>query len=591
MGIADEDIQKVRDASDIVAIISQHLALKRVGRRWVGLCPFHAEKSPSFSVNQELGLYYCFGCQARGDAITFVREMQHLDFVGAVEYLAGKAGIALTYTDRDQGEGRRKRAELRDAVASAVDWYHDRLLSADDAAPARSYLRSRGFDGEMVRAYQLGWAPDAWDELSRALETPAEVLVRAGLAFMNRRNRPTDSFRGRLLFPIFDPQGDAVGFGGRILPGGEGPKYKNSPESSIYQKSKVLYGLNWHKAAIVEVDEAVICEGYTDVIGFSSAGVARSVATCGTALTEDHVRLLKRFAKRFILAFDADSAGQAAAERFYEWEREHEIDVAVADLPTGVDPGELALSDPARLKAAVDEAVPFLQFRVDRVLSKASLDRPEGRAKAAEAALAVIAEHPSELVRDQYLMEVADRCRVDPDNLRATARSPRPAPTVPSRRADEPAPLTARAPVHESVEIEALRIAVHDPASVAGHLDEILFTDDDTLGAYRALAGAATLHEALDGAEPGAGELLRQLAVEEPEAEPIDVVGRLVDDASRREVAALEVAARRSEDPLVYAADIGLVKLLAEQLREDANIEAADELVAWMRQRAEEGHD
>jgi DNA primase len=311
MGIEDDDIARVRQASDIVAVISEHVALKRVGRRWQGLCPFHAEKSPSFSVNQEEGLYYCFGCSAKGDVITFVREIEHLDFVGAVEKLAGRAGVTLHYTDRDQGESRRKRARLLEALERAVDWYHERLLGSPDAAKARGYLRSRGLDGDDVRQYRIGWAPEGWDELAKALKVPDAVFVDAGLGFLNRRNRQTDAFRGRVLFPIFDAQGAPVGFGGRILPGGDGPKYKNSAESAVYAKSKVLYGLNWVKANIVSADEAIVCEGYTDVIGFAKADVPRAVATCGTALTDEHVRLLRSFARRIVLAFDADAAGHS----------------------------------------------------------------------------------------------------------------------------------------------------------------------------------------------------------------------------------------------------------------------------------------
>src|SRR5262245_2565786 len=197
MGILDEDVVKVRESTDLVALVSEHLALKRVGRRYVGLCPFHDEKTPSFSVNAELGFFYCVGCHAKGDAITFVREIEHLDFVAAVERLAHKAGITLRYTDAGEGEGRKQRAKLVEAMAAAVDWYHARLLEAPDAAAARSYLRSRGFDGETVRQYRLGWAPDAWDELVKALDFPPKVLVDAGLAYFNQRQRPTDNFRAR----------------------------------------------------------------------------------------------------------------------------------------------------------------------------------------------------------------------------------------------------------------------------------------------------------------------------------------------------------------------------------------------------------
>ena len=405
MGIVDEDIARVREASDMVAVVSEHVQLKRVGQRWQGLCPFHAEKSGSFSVNAHDKLYYCFGCGAKGDVITFVREVEHLDFVAAVEKLAGKSGVTLRYTDKDEGASRKARHRLLEALAAAVDFYHERLLSAPDAAAARAYLRSRGLSGDEVRQYRLGWAPEGWDELARALQLPDRVFVDAGLGFLNRRGGQTDAFRGRVLFPIFDVRGDAVGFGGRILPGGDGPKYKNSAESTVYAKSKVLYGLSWAKSDIVSSDEAVVCEGYTDVIGFAAAGVPRAVATCGTALTEEHLRVLRSFARRVVLAFDADAAGQGAAERIYAWERQLDLDVAVARLPAGQDPGDLARTDPEALRRAVDEAEPFLRFRLGRVFDRARLDSPEGRARAAREAMAVVGEHPDAGVRDGYTLE------------------------------------------------------------------------------------------------------------------------------------------------------------------------------------------
>jgi DNA primase len=380
MGILDDDVAAVRAASDIVGVISQYLQLRRVGQRWVGLCPFHPERTPSFSVNAHEGLYYCFGCQARGDVITFVREVEHLDFVGAVEWLAGRCGVTLRYTDRTETEGRKKRARLVEVMGRAVDWYHQRLLSGPDAGAARRYLRERGLDGDVVRDYRIGWAPDGWDELCRALSLGEHDARETGLGFRNARNRLQDSFRARVMFPIFDAQGDPVSFGGRILPGHDDQrnqgKYKNTPETPLYHKSKVLYGLDRAKGAIVSSDTAVVCEGYTDVIGFQRNGVASAVATCGTALTDEHVQLLRRYARKLVLAFDADGAGQAAAERFYQWEREHDLEVAVADLPVGQDPGDLAQSDPDRLGAAVEGATPFLRFRLNRAFAAAELSSP-----------------------------------------------------------------------------------------------------------------------------------------------------------------------------------------------------------------------
>ncbi len=456
MGIADEDIERVRAQTDVVAVIGEQVGLRKQGARWVGLCPFHAEKSPSFSVNAELGFYYCFGCQAKGDVITFVRESQHLDFVGAVESLASRAGITLRYDSTQESGQRRRRTVLVEAMGKAVDWYHQRLLEAPDAAKARSYLRSRGYDGDAVRRYRLGWAPDDWDALARSIGLDATVLRDTGLAFVNSRSRLQDSFRGRVLFPIFDARGDAVAIGGRVLPGSTDPaKYKNSPSTSIYDKSETLYGLNWAKGPIVAHGEVVVCEGYTDVIGMAEAGVEWAVATCGTALTDRHVAMLKNFSRRIVLAFDADAAGQGAAERFYEWERRHDVDVYVAALPPGADPADLARKDPDGLRRSVAEARPFLAFRLERLLAAANLTTPEGRARAAEAAMAIVAEHPNELVRDQYVMQIADRTRVDPSRLRAGAAG--------ARRPPPPSSTRSRQTRRESPSLLALRLAVHAP--------------------------------------------------------------------------------------------------------------------------------
>ncbi|MDP1806392.1 MAG: DNA primase, partial [Acidimicrobiales bacterium] len=503
MGIVDEDIVAVRAATDLVAVITQYTQLRRTGQRWVGLCPFHAEKTPSFNVNQDLGLYRCWGCQARGDAITFVREVEHLDFAAAVEHLAVRAGITLRYTDEGEGEGRKRRARLVKAVEQAVDWYHERLRRAPDAAVARRYLRERGLTGEDMTAFRIGWAPDAWDEMAKALRLPDDILRDTGLGYLNRGNRQTDAFRGRILFPIFDANGDAVGFGGRVMPGQDGPKYKNTPETKLYQKSKLLYALNWSKARIVQDDRAIVCEGYTDVIGFARAGLPAAVATCGTALTEEHVRLLRRYARKLVLSFDADAAGQAAAERFYQWEKDHELEVAVADLPPGVDPAELATEDPAALVDAVEHAVPFLKFRVDRALLAGRLDTAEGRARAAEAAIDVIREHPSPLVRDQYVMEVAGRCRVEPQMLRDALAGPaRPRPKPDARRGEpavlDESPLRRRSQERDGPELEVLRHALHAWAGVEPWLlYEEVFGDDLHARTFRALMDHPTVPEAI----------------------------------------------------------------------------------------------
>lgn len=608
MGIEAEDVERVRAASDIVAVVSQYTPLKRVGRSFSGICPFHAEKSPSFSVNPEKGLYYCFGCQAGGDVITFVREVEHTDFAGAVERLATKLGITLRYTDKDEGEAHRRRRRLLEAVERAVEVYHDRLLTGADAGAARAYLRSRGFDGDAVRHYRLGWAPESWDTLAKALRLSDDDWRDAGLGGLNRNGRQYDHFRNRLLFPIFDASGRAIGFGGRILPGGEGPKYKNTPDCALYHKSRVLYGLNWAGAEAARLGEIVVCEGYTDVIAFQRSGVERAVATCGTALTEEHVRELTRYAKRVVLAFDADNAGQAAAARFYAWERELDISVAVAALPPGVDPADLGREDPEALAATVTAARPFLEFRLERLFGAADLRTAEGRARAAEAAVLLVAEHPSDLVRDQYLMRIADRCQVDVARLRgrlaaapvgsevppraqgrggaptsprgerpvgrrggtATAPSPRrtdeppawdeapPWDEEPPPDWDEPSP-DRRRPAAASppssagrsaalpvspVERQALALLVHRPDAVAGVLEPVVFGPGARAAIDALAAAGGDLRLAVESASSVVADLLNRVAVEEPEEYELPTVAQLVVDAAKRTAAAVEAAAR-----------------------------------------------
>jgi DNA primase len=618
VAISEEDVARVRAATDIVALIGEHGALKRQGTRWVGLCPFHQEKTPSFSVNAEMGVYYCFGCQRSGDAITFLRDVDHLDFVEAVRVLAERAGITITEDAVSTGD-RKERAALLSALSDAVAFYHERLLSAPDAGPARDYLRSRGYDGAVVRRFQLGWAPDDWDALALHLGVPAKVLVDAGLGFVNRLGRQQDAFRARVIFPIFDPSGKAVALGGRILPGSTsssgapaGPKYKNSQEGPVYSKRRTLYGLNWAKQDVVTSGEVVVCEGYTDVIAFFQAGLPRAVATCGTALGEEHFRLLGNFSRRVVLAYDADAAGQAGASRVYEWEKHHELDVAVAALPSGADPADLAMKDPLALRQAVSEAKPFLAFRVERALEEADLSSAEGRVKAAEAATAVIAEHPNELVRDQYLMVVADRTRLEASALRALAarqvghgtasrtgkrgRAPEAGGGGDDRGSRTPEAARRRqAPGAETQKagLEALRLAVHSPELVAHRLEPVLFTDHVQRAAFDALVASESLHEAVELAserQPDAADLLRRLAVEEPSADVDGVVVQLVRLAARRALGEMDAQARLSPDSFAELAALSSqIKRIVEELDDPSLVTgASDRLLAWLMERGEE---
>ena len=571
MGIHDEDLQRVKVESDLAGIVSQYVALKKVGQRFSGLCPFHNEKTPSFSVNADEGFFYCFGCQKSGDAITFVREMEHLDFVGAVEWLANRLGIALRYTDSSDGTNRKERQELSDLLEKTAEFYHQTLRSGKQAGKVRAYLRSRGFDSETVEQFRIGYAPDEWDALASHLGVATEKLEAAGLGRPGQRGGAIDFFRDRVMFPVCDANGVVVGFGGRMLPDGQQPKYKNTPHTRLYDKSKVLYGLHWAKKQIVHADEIIVCEGYTDVIGCFRAGLDRAVATCGTALTDEHVKTMVRFAKRIVIAFDADGAGKAAADRFYEWEHQHNAEVFVAAIPEGTDPGQLAEENPAALTEAINAAEPFLSYRINRVLDRADLERVEGRARAAADTGAIIAEHPNEVVRDQYLVETAQKVRVDIEQMRRLIVNPPPqqanTPTPPQDSPDsdnrrEVTPASQPPPV----ELNVLRALIHQPEAVSALVLPAMFTDPVAVEAYSLVTSEGWRDRVNDFSQPVA-TLVGRLLVEEVDADPVELVSR-----------ALDAVIHRWNTQLRY--DVNDI----EQLRKHQPI------VQWLAQRQEEMH-
>jgi DNA primase len=590
MGILDDDVARVRDATDLVALIGEHIALKRVGRRFMGLCPFHTEKTPSFSVNPDLGVFHCFGCQKSGDAITFVRETENLDFVEAVERLAARAGITLRYDNANVGKDRKRKERLSEVVGAAIAFYHRLLLEAPEGGPGRKHLRSRGFDGDAARRFQLGWAPDGFDALSVHLQRESfdrKDIHDAGLAFVNRANKLQDQFRSRLMFPIYDSRGEPAGFGGRAL-GDQMPKYKNSPETPIYQKSRLLYGLNWAKGEIVARGEVVICEGYTDVMAFVLAGVPNAVATCGTALADDHFQILKNLARKVTLAYDADSAGQAAAERWYQWEQTYEVQVEVADLPLGRDPGDLWKEDAAKLQKGLDNAKPFLEFKVDRLLQSSSVDTAEARAKVARRAVAIVRQHPNEIVRSTYIGRLSEQLKIDKNWFDRALLSGRLGDLEVDTREFHSAPDISRR------ELDVLRWAIHRPDLVADWLDKSLLVDPTARSVFELLTETATFHEALDASEGPTRDLLQRLAVEEPEV--VDDADELATLQARLMTNTVEPAAQRVLEAMLRDGDDrgSDVKMLLSAMthhREigdwDAARHDAEQLVGWTVARKE----
>jgi DNA primase len=579
MAIVDEDLERLRATVSIADVVQQYVALRRVGHNWVGLCPFHGERTPSFNVREETGRFKCFGCDKAGDVFTFIQEIEHVDFVTAVEQLAAKVGIQLNYTSGGESRDRLRRKQLVEAMRTAVDWYHERLLTSPDAREARDYLRRRGLSGDVARNFKLGWAPDDWDAMSQNLGVGGDLMRDTGLAFTNKANRLQDAFRGRVMFPIYTENGDPVAFGGRILPGSPDPaKYKNSSETPIYAKSKTLYGLNWAKADIVSADQVIVCEGYTDVIGFHRAGLRRAVATCGTALTEEHVRMMKRFASKVVLAFDADKAGQGAAERFYEWEEKYQVQVSVARFPDGKDPGDLSLTDPDALREAVDHALPFLGFRLNRVWMSRPLRTPEDKARAAKDAMVVVNEHPSLDVRKLYAGEVALRVGLAVPDLIAVAQrggTPREFSVTQRRRVGHA----------DNAEFIAVAMLLQRWNDVAAWLIEGLFSDDVARRAFLALAATnGVLSAALDEADPEARELLERAAVADFDAEPFVEACNLIAAAVRRELAR-PMGAVDADFMLANSEARRSLELLDDQTTAQ---EAAGVLLGWLERRGEE---
>ena len=370
------DIDRVREATDIVELISEITKVKKSGRSYMAICPFHQEKTPSKSVDRGRGLYNCFGCGKSGDVFTFVQETQSVDFRDALELLARKANITLV-VDPAAAERRGRRGSAVDALRRAVDFYHQRLKKVAEAGPARAYLRRRGYDADVIDEWRIGFAGVDWDSLTKELKSAGvddKALLDAGLARRGRRGL-YDFFRGRLLFPIQDLRGDPVGFGGRKIDdidrqvtNNPDAKYVNSAESIVYHKAQVLYGLDRARRSMSDTEPAVVVEGYTDVIAMHQAGVDTAVATCGTALGDGHFDLLRRFTDRVVLAFDSDEAGSKAALRGDELEAPFrlDIDLRVAVMPDGLDPADLVQAGRKEgLVSAVKSARPLLEHRID----------------------------------------------------------------------------------------------------------------------------------------------------------------------------------------------------------------------------------
>jgi DNA primase len=542
--IRDEDVALVRQRTSIAEVVSEQVTLKPGGSNTLkGLCPFHDEKTPSFTVRTDKGVYYCFGCAKGGDAISFVMELDKLTFVEAVEHLAARAGIPLRYVEAGPApvrapQGQRQR--LVAAHAAAAEFYAGQLGSPA-ARAAREFLARRGFDREAAQRYGCGFAPAAWDALTRHLRQRGyrdDELVAAGLARLARSGSLIDRFRGRLLWPIRDISGDVIGFGARKLDDDEdGPKYLNTPETPVYKKSQVLYGVDLAKREIAKQSRAVIVEGYTDVMACHLAGVPTAVATCGTAFGAEHVTVLRRllmdtdsFTGEIIFTFDGDEAGRKAALRAFESDQRFVGRTFIAVSPDNMDPCDLRLhKGDAAVRDLVARREPLVDFALRQVLQRHDLDTVDGRVEAMRRAAPLVAKLKDRDKRPEYARKLAGDLGMPVEQVtRAVAAASRgqdPATVVarPRRAGGVPAGSAARA-----VEREALKLAIQEPV-LAGPLFDALGPEmyreplhaavrtaiAEVGGAGTATAGAVWVQRVRDAcADLVANALVSELAVE-----------------------------------------------------------------------------
>lgn len=553
--INDDDVKAVRDAVPIDAVVSEYLQLRNAGGgNLKGLCPFHDEKSPSFQVSPGKGLFHCFGCQEGGDTIAFVMKIDHLTFSETVERLAAKAGITLRYEEGgyNPSHQRGERIRLIEAHKIAADFYREQL-NGPEAEIGRKFLAGRGFDQDAAAHFGVGYSPAGWDHLTRFLRGKGfsdKELISSGLSQDGRRG-PIDRFRGRLMWPISDTSGEIVGFGARKLRDDDnGPKYLNTPETSIYKKSQVLYGIDLAKKDIAKASRAVVVEGYTDVMACHLAGVTTAIATCGTAFGNDHIKILRRLlmdngSARVIFTFDGDAAGQKAALRAFEDDQKFAAETYIAIAPDNMDPCDLRLAkgDDA-VRDLVEPRTPLFEFALRQIVGRYDLETPAGRAAALDEAGPVVARIKNSSSQHEVAVQLAGLLgildtqfvvkRVGQLARWARDRGERgPAQGGPSRggppqhqiqapKAPAGPALNLRSPAHRT-ERELLKLALQKPALVSPAFDAYGI-DEFTAPPYAAVRQC--IAEA-GGAEQGLAET-REYLVNVLDAAPDNTVRNLV---------------------------------------------------------------
>lgn len=431
--ISDDSLERVKQAADIVEVISAHTDLRRQGSRWVGLCPFHEERTPSFSVDAGEKLYHCFGCGVGGDTIKFVEEKEGLGFAEAVELLAERYGVELEREREDpRAEARRQqRRRLGELLDRAAAFYSNFLWDSEEAGRARAYLAERGLAEEALRAYAVGYAPSAWDTMlvrGQRAGFKVEEMRAVGLAQKGRGGGEYDRFRERIMFPIRDRRGRTLGFGGRAMRSDQGAKYVNTAETDFFHKSRILYGIDLAKEAVAKSGRAVVVEGYTDVLALHQAGIGEAVGVMGTAITEEQVATLSGMVDEVVLALDADAAGQEAMLRAQRVAAGRKVRLRVAAMPAGEDPAEMIAAEGGaeRFGQLVEGAVDLPAFQVGLVLERTDASSPAERDRALNEVAPILAGMGETASRNDLVARVAGQLDLEPSLVmgRLTAAQP-----------------------------------------------------------------------------------------------------------------------------------------------------------------------
>ena len=592
-----ESKDRVRDAVDMIELVSARTELRRAGpSNYEGLCPFHEERTPSFGIDPGQKVYYCFGCQAAGDVFTFVQETEGVEFKAALELLADRCGIELEREQEDpkEAERRQRRERLLELLVRATAYYERCLWESQEARAAREYLEGRGLGEEILREFHVGYSPSAWDRMllaSRRGGFSEQELYETGLAQRSQENRQLyDRFRSRIMFPLADVRGRVLGFGARAMRDEQKPKYLNTSDNDVYHKGHHLYGAGLARIHATRAGEAILCEGYTDVIALHQAGLRNTVGLMGTALTAEQVRELARMSQTVLLALDADSAGQEAMLKAAGLAAKLKLEVRVVMLPAGTDPADLVQRDGAEaITAAVKDAVPFVRFRVERVLDGGDHGSPEGRDRMVQELRPVFSMLPPGAMRLELTRLVSGRLEL-PESVMETAlasqtdrgRGPQSGPPAIAGASPPPPPRHSR---REETERTFLALCIASPEEGEQALESLNvdehFTSELLQRAARHLgaghlrdpmADPAGLEDGLDG-DPQMKALLAELVVEagrEPVQSAMLDVQRLQLELARVDRRIQQARGAQSGDVSELATRRGEVKLEFDRAQERA---------------------